>query len=172
MTDFTNAKIYKLCSIDENIKDIYIGSTINYMSRIMCHKSNCYNENQRKYKYKVYDFIRNNGGFSSWTMKIISHVKVKNRLQLKKLERAAIELFQPTLNCSIPGRTNKEYYIDNCEKIKETMRIYRINNKKKLYKKIKCECGGRFVHDNKSSHCKTKKHTNYINSPQQNIDIC
>jgi len=169
MSDFTNAKIYKLCSKDENIKDIYIGSTINYMNRLISHRCNCNNENQSKYKYKVYDFIRNNGGFNNWTMKIISHVKVKNKSQLKKLERSAIDLFQPTLNSSIPGRTNKEYYIDNCEKIKEAMRVYRINNKEKLYKKNICECGGRYMHDNKSSHFKTKKHINYINSQPPNI---
>ena len=49
------------------------------------------------------------------------------------------------------------------------MRVYRINNKEKLYKKNICECGGRYMHDNKSCHFKTKKHINYINSQPPNI---
>ena len=58
----------------------------------------------------------------------------------------------------------KEYRQDNKEKIKEKYKEYYKNNKEKRNKKFECECGGKYLHTNKSSHFKTKKHQEYMKS--------
>jgi predicted GIY-YIG superfamily endonuclease len=46
-SDYTKGLIYKICCNDENIKDIYIGSTVDFKRRKGRHKCNCYNEKTR-----------------------------------------------------------------------------------------------------------------------------
>jgi hypothetical protein len=62
-------------------------------------------------------------------------------------------------------QNNKQYRIDNADKIKQ----YRVDNANRLkaLKKVKfvCECGGKYTNSGKAHHLKTKKHTNYSNSP-------
>ena len=60
--------IYKISCLDEDITFIYIGSTINYTRRKSGHKSKCNNENNKEYNYKLYQTIRNNGGWINWIM--------------------------------------------------------------------------------------------------------
>jgi len=55
------------------------------------------------------------------------------------------------INKEIPGRTKKESNKEYYEK-----------NKEKLNEKIDCECGGKYIHQHKSRHMKSKKHINYI----------
>ena len=38
---YNYGKIYKLYCKDENVKEVYIGSTINLQKRIINHKTNC-----------------------------------------------------------------------------------------------------------------------------------
>tara|TARA_R110001632_G_scaffold192644_1_gene313477 strand:- start:1251 stop:1736 length:486 start_codon:yes stop_codon:yes gene_type:complete len=57
---------------------------------------------------------------------------------------------------------HKIYRHDNKDKIKEADKIYRDANKDKLTEKIKCDCGGKYIHTNKARHFKTKKHLAFI----------
>jgi len=56
--------IYKIYCKDENIKDIYIGQTLNINKRINSHKNACYNKKYKK--QKVHKFIIKNGGWENW----------------------------------------------------------------------------------------------------------
>ena len=142
--DYSKSVIYKLCCKDPNITDIYIGSTTNMKQRKQGHKNRCNNPNSKKYNYKVYQTIREYGGFDNWDMILVEYVNATSKQELEKEERIVIELLQPTLNCVIPTRTNKEYYEEhkkdiseqrqkkyneNKEKILEKCKIYRQNNK-------------------------------------------
>jgi len=72
-------------------------------------------------------------------------------------------------------KKSKEYYNNHKDEIKENrkeymkeyIKVYRSRNKdvinEELNKKIECECGGRYTRRNKSTHMKSKKHTNYVN---------
>ena len=75
--------VYKLYCIDPSIEEIYVGSTINIKDRMYKHKSNCNNANDRKYNYKVYKFIRDNGGWSNWTYEILEDVEVEDKDELE-----------------------------------------------------------------------------------------
>ena len=128
--------VYVIKCKDENIKDCYIGSTINLCRRIKQHKSDCNNPNSKAHIYKVYEFIRNNGGFDNWTIETIKEVEVNDKIELKRYEAEQYDLLKPSLNCNNPliqidmKQYQKEYY-------KEKYQDYhkkRYNEKKDEYK--------------------------------------
>jgi hypothetical protein len=145
MPDYSKTIIYKLCCKDTSINDIYIGSTCNFRARKAEHKYRLNKNNNRK----VYQFIRDNGGWDNWDMVMIQQESVENKLQKEKLEREYIDELKPTLNSSIPTRTRLERDREN---------------KDYLNKKYDCECGGKYTTIHKSRHIKSKKHQDYINS--------
>jgi len=178
MVNYSKGIVYKLCCKDVQIKEIYIGSTTNFRRRKNDHKTNCNNEKNKKYNLKVYQFIRDNGGFDNWTMVQIEEYDCSNKRELGQYERFQIEQLKPSLNCYIPTRTHKERYCDNKEilgermkeyrkqnneRISERMKEYRKQNKEKLSEKIVCECGSEVTKHYLSTHKKTKKHLSIIN---------
>jgi hypothetical protein len=66
MIDYVKTIIYKICCNDETIKACYVGHTTNFKQRKIEHKYACCNSNSKSYNTKIYEFIRNNGGFENW----------------------------------------------------------------------------------------------------------
>jgi hypothetical protein len=209
--------VYKLCSIDPEVKEIYVGSTKNLRVRKNLHKSKCNNESDKEHNKSVYQFIRANGGFSNWDVIQLERVEFNTRHELNARERHYFELLKATLNKQVPSRTRNEwrcdnhdelkeylknynkdneekikeqkkqnyvqhkkeilekqktYRKDNKEKIFENQKTYREDNKEKIkidYQKrkdviINCECGCKYTYYGKTSHLRSKKHQNYVNS--------
>ena len=127
-------RIYK-----EGCDECYIGSTINIKRRILNHKTRCNNVKDPKTNIKVYQFIRENGGWDEWKHEILIHTDiVDNPDQLSKIEQDMIDKFKPSLN----GRDASK----SVEKRKLQFRQYSQRNKEKIreyrLEKIECElCG-------------------------------
>lgn len=175
MVNYEKSVIYKLCCNDLNITEIYIGSTTNFLRRKQAHRDNCNNDNSKEYNKKVYKLARETGGFDNWSMIQIEQYNAKDKRDLEQRERYYIEQLKATLNCYIPGRTQKEHYIDNKEIIKEQKKKYYIdnkekikkyynNNKEKLQAKIQCECGCIVNKSSLTRHKKSIKHIAYLNT--------
>jgi hypothetical protein len=171
--------VYKLCCVDTDITEEYVGSTKNFNRRRTAHKSCCNNENSKEYNKYVYQFIRANGGFNNWRMIQLEVVNYETKRDLEAHERRWIEQLKPELNKQLPSRTRQEYYEKNKEKILEQIKQYKeknkdnINKKNKEYreqnkdninKKIKCiYCDIDLSNRSLSYHNKTGKHIyNYI----------
>jgi hypothetical protein len=132
MPNYNNSCIYKIFCKDKEIEDIYIGSTTNFSKRKKSHKNHCNNPNDSHYNIKVYQFIRDNGGWSNWDMIILEEVNCENKLELLKIERKYIEKYNSLLNIEIPLRTQQEWYQKNKDKIAEQSKKYREANRDKL----------------------------------------
>ena len=146
-----NYYVYKLFNPD--YPEFYIGSTKDLKERKRCHKKACNTENSLKYNYKVYQYIREHGGYSSWKYEILEHIRNSiNIIELRNVERKYIEELKPGLNSDIPNRTHDEY-----------MTKYREDNKERINKKFNCVCGGKYTRSNKAKHEKSRKHLNFIN---------
>ena len=109
--------VYKIVSTDINIKEIYVGSTINFRTRKFQHKTSCNNDNNKDYNTNVYKYIRENGGWNTFDMIQIEEVKHDTKQQLHARERYWIEELKATLNRRIPTRTEAEYRQTNKKNI-------------------------------------------------------
>ncbi len=145
--DYSKGLVYKLCCKDPEITDEYVGSTTSLRHRKGQHKQSTEKEGNAKYHRKVYQFIRDNGGWNNWDMIMLEEYPCENKLQLEKRERYYIEQLRTTLNMCVPTRTDKEYREDNkciiserkkkCyenkkEQYRQHHRQYRIENRDKI----------------------------------------
>ena len=51
-----------------SITDVYVGQTTNFRTRKSRHKRNCCNSDYEKHHLKVYQYIRENGGWENFDM--------------------------------------------------------------------------------------------------------
>lgn len=145
--DYSKSCIYKLCCKDTNITDCYVGSTTNFRSRKYHHKSSCNNENNSGiYNLKVYQFIRDNGGWDNFDMVLVEKVNVNDGNELHKEERKWIEQLNSILNHQLPTRSMKEWFEDNKDKLTEKKKEYYKEYKDKIKEKHK-----QYYKDNKES---------------------
>ena len=176
--------IYKLAHNDPEIKEIYIGSTDNLRLRKSSHKHCCNTETNKSYNFRVYQFIRSNGGFSNFNIFQIEEIKYNTKYELHARERYHIELLNPSLNKATPNRTHqeweeknkeeikerkKQYYKENKEHILERTNQYKNNIKDKILKNFNCQCGGKYTNSNKINHCKTQRHLNFTRLPNAEV---
>lgn len=120
--------VYKL--YNPNSDFVYIGSTTNYTNRKSLHKFCCKLGNSGN---KLYEFIRNNGGFTSWEFKICEEIMVSKPHcpKLLKLEKKYCDKYENTLNQREILRDKKKYYIDHRPKIIARSKLDEINNKER-----------------------------------------
>ena len=157
---YENGVIYMIKHKTDDTKEFYIGSSYNFKARFRSHKSSCNNENDKNYNYKVYKYIRENGGWDAWDILLMYDYPCKNRNELNLEEKRSIKEYKSTLNQFIPARTKKEHYEDNKDKKKEYQRKYRIDNLDKITEKNKEYCK-----DNKEEIAEKRK-------IKINCDIC
>jgi hypothetical protein len=192
--DYSKTIIYKIVCNDLSVTDVYIGHTTDFTKRKNAHKTCCNNQNDKSHNFKVYQMIRQNGGWDNWSIVEIEKFCCKDGNEAKARERYWLESLNSNMNTRIPNRSNSEYYQANkttiCEKqlayyhanrekkseykyayyqankekFTENNKAYYQSNKEKLNEKFNCECGGKYMFQSKSYHLKTQKHQNYIQS--------
>jgi len=165
---YQRGKIYTIRNPDS--EKYYIGSTCEkYLSnRFGGHKSNYKKYLNGKYgnssSFKLFEL-----GIDDCYIELLELFPCNSRLELERREGELIRLHKnDVVNRCIVGRTDKEYYQDNKDKLLEQMKeYYQDNRDKKLEKgKIKyiCECGSELRKSDKARHEQTKKHIAYIDS--------
>jgi hypothetical protein len=186
--DYSKGLIYKIVCNDTECKSIYIGSTISFKHRKSKHKSDCTNENKKSYNLKIYQSIRDNGGWDNWQMILVEYYPCETKLELEKREREIYEELKADLNTNKPyiskeeileikkenRKTNieffrkrdKEYYKNNKQKRLLYGKEYRELNTDKLKEyrkqKITCQCGSIVGILKVRRHERTKKHIKYM----------
>ena len=128
--NYQNTIIYKIVCNDLNIKHVYVGHTTDFTKRKARHKYDCINHNSKKRNLKVYETIRDNGGWENWSMIEIEKYNCNDCNEACSRERYWYELLNanlnmicPTLNVEKHMENQKEkckkYYEQNKEKCKE-----------------------------------------------------
>ena len=137
--DYSNTHLYKIVCKDLNIKDCYVGSTLNFVKRRCQHKFSCLHPTDKHHNTPVYEFIRNNGSWENWEMILINTECVANSIEATQRERHYKELLNATLNTQIQSRTRQEWVDTNKTVISQKQKEYRelhsdtIKNKKKQH---------------------------------------
>ena len=141
--NYSKTIFYRIVCNDVNITDCYVGHTTNFIKRKQLHKSCCNKENNKSYNLKVYQIIRDNGGWVNWSMIMIKEHDCNDINDALRQERLYLEEYKATLNYNIPSRTKQEYesvYKNkrkenneiNKDKIKNQQKEYYINNINKI----------------------------------------
>ena len=185
--DYSKCSIYKIEHVDDESL-VYVGHTTNFVKRKTSHKSSCYNENDRHYNLKVYQMIRENGGWDAFKMIEVEKYPCKDRREAERRENEVMKEFKSNMNMRKSFSTEEEnklymeeynknyyeihkekiqeqkknYYEANKSKIQKRMReqkkVYYESNKSKLNAKVKCECGCEVMNRCLKRHRATKTH--------------
>ena len=144
--EITDYVIYKIICNDENIKDCYVGSTSNFKVRKCDHAKNC---NGNIVNYKIYQIIRENGGWTNWSMLPIAEYKELTFIQARIKEEECRVNLNAQLNSRSAYRTGQEskqelykvqiknYYEIHKEEKKEKCKNYYQENKEKRNQYLK-----------------------------------
>jgi hypothetical protein len=135
--NYNNTVIYKIVCKDLNVKECYIGSTIEFIKRKSQHKIK-----SKFHHYKIYEFIRDNGGWDNFDMIEIEKFPCKDGNEARCRERYWYDLLNSTLNTIKPiitedrveykKQSDKEYQEKNKEYIRKQRKEFRENNKERL----------------------------------------
>jgi hypothetical protein len=140
--DYSKTVIYKIQHVeDENL--LYVGSTTDFKARKWRHKSACKNKNCNKYNYKVYQMIRENGGWEMFNMIELEKYPCIDNNECKKKEDQIMREMKASMNSVRPYTTleekkenKKEYYNDNKDRIKRNNKTRYEKNKEQINEKI------------------------------------
>ena len=156
--DFSKTIIYKIWKDD----DFYVGSTTDFPTRKSHHKGVCNNINAKDYNLKIYQTIREKGGWDEWQMTPLEeYVDCQNKTQARIREEYWRETLQAKLNMrkAFGAETIQEYQ-------KEYLAQYRQEHADKIKAKgavkFECECGSVCRIDVKARHEKSLKHQAYL----------
>jgi len=149
--------IYKISIADQ----CYIGSTKDFKTRKLHHKINC-----DKLNYKLYDFIRDNGGWDCCEIKPIEEFECETIIQAHIREEYWRREYDAKLNMVRAHRTEEEKKKYQRQWDAKTKGDYYQKKKTeillKLGNKIICDCGTEHTFGNITRHFKTKKHQDYL----------
>ena len=136
--------IYKICCVDSNITDEYIGLTTNFNKTIYDNKYRVNDENDKSYNSKLNQTIRANGGWDNW-LKIPIEILVTNDIvTARKRQTELMQINNTSLNMKNSYTSLEDVKLKNSEK-------------------IQCYCGGNYSRSGKSRHFKTATHI--LNDP-------
>lgn len=143
--------VYIIRCKDKSISDCYIGSTKRSIEiREQNHKFDCNNSSRKAYHYKLYKYIRDNGGWDNWD--IVEICKCENLLET---EQYYIDFIKPSLNHRNPTRIHYNKYrqnwiIENPNKIKL--------QRKRQNRKSTCDICGKELNIRYIENHKRRKH--------------
>lgn len=106
-TDYSNTIFYKIYCKAPEIKEVYVGHTIDFVKRKQGHKQSCINERSMSHNLKVYKFIREHGGWDNWKMEIIGFKCCNNIGEACEEEQRYYDEYNATLNSVLPKKPIK-----------------------------------------------------------------
>ena len=98
----TNYTYFKLRHATDDNKECYIGSTKNMRNQISVHKSAC--KNSKYKKIKLYNYIRENGGFDEWKYDILETKLCETPYERYAHMKTLIKLHNATLHTYNKGK--------------------------------------------------------------------
>ena len=132
INDYT---FYKIVCLDNSVELCYIGSTADFNKRKSAHKCNCINENYKNYNLKIYNTIRDNGGWDNFKMIEIDKKEQITLREAEQIEEEYRQKLKANMNMRIcylteedkieqHKKSSKKYYENNKDKIKEQNQNY------------------------------------------------
>jgi len=113
--DYSKCSMYKI-EHNEDINLVYIGHTTIFNKRKSKHKSSCNNEKSRQHNYKIYQMIREHGGWNAFQMIEIEKYPCKDK---QEAERREYEIVQKLKSCNKIKSMNTHFFHSDKEKLQK-----------------------------------------------------
>ena len=154
MEIYQKAKIYILRS--NYTKNVYIGSTCQKLSsRKSNHKRDYNSFKSNKCNYITsFEIIK----YEDCYIELIENYPCNSKEELLRREGELIRSTENTVNKCIAGRTYKEWYADNFERIAKVKKEWKTNNKEK------CKNNEKIWRNNNKERCQLNKQQYYIDN--------
>ena len=131
--------IYKIKSLDQTIDYCYVGSTQNFIKRKSQHKCVC-NVIKEKNNTKLYNTMRENGGWDNFQMTPIEEYKcdtpqqahIREQYWIENIEKNKLNSIKAFVTKEQKLEQQKEYYSANKDKIADYQKEYKAVNKEKV----------------------------------------
>jgi hypothetical protein len=159
--DYQKSVIYKIEHL-EKPELLYVGSTTDFVKRKNSHKNTCNKENRKAYNFKLYQMIRDNGGWDAFKIMVIKVFPCLNKIELLIEEEKQMKELKSTLNSMKAYQTDEELKASKKIISKEYAQLNKNKIKEHYAKKFICECGCEITQGNKYNHLKTSKHLNNL----------
>ena len=118
--DYTKTIIYKIVHKEEpDNYETYVGHTTNFRKRKNSHKRRCEDPNNAKHHLKIYQYIRENGGWDYFIMLEIEKYPCNDGDEARAREQEWYIELKSKLNKYCPKRSYKEWYDENRERLRE-----------------------------------------------------
>lgn len=168
-------KAYIYCIRSPHTDEIYIGSTIQKLSKRM----GGHREKYKKYLNGLSHYVTSYRilEYGDAYIELIETIEVEDKQELRKIEGQYMRNNNKCINKCIAGRTKQEHYEDNRDKIIKKKKEHYEDNKKSIVEKQKkyyenkkdwiaekrkevklCECGKTYTVHHKLRHVKSKYH--------------
>jgi len=152
--------VYSITCQDKDVQSIYVGSTKDFVDR---QRKHIYKSKDETNNLKLYNTIRDNGGWVNWEIKILEICTRVTKSDARIREQFFYDKLEADLNMIKPHTTkeerrlsqheykkqykvehkeelskmSKQYRVKNQEKIVEQKKQYNIENKEKILEKAK-----------------------------------
>ena len=126
----TPISFYRFCCDDVSIQSCYVGHTANFRTRKSKHKSDCNNPTGKSYNLKIYQTIRENGGWGNWKMVEIENKICGSKRDAERHEQTLAEELKANMNMKKAfGAENiieyqKQYYKEHADEKKKYQAEY------------------------------------------------
>jgi hypothetical protein len=170
-----NYVIYKIVCIDKTLDFIYIGSTSNLTSRKWDHKKRLTQSYRTGYNLKLYETMREYGGWDHFEFHPIEELVGVSKLQARIREQYWIDYYKPNLNSANAYTVRKEYMVIYNQT--EGGKLSKLKTLEKRYEKYRkdrtdCECGSNIRTIDLQRHLESEKHKSYLNlSLHNHLDL-
>lgn len=140
--------MYKIYPKKKELNYCYIGHTNDFNSRKRQHKLISTSEQHNKLHFKIYQTIRQNGGWDEWEMIEIEKINGKNKLEARMREQELIKEHNANLNslsayitegerAAIKKAITEKYREENKELLKEQTKKYKQEHKEIIAEQMK-----------------------------------
>ena len=127
--DYSKCSMYKIEHI-ENTNLVYIGHTTNFNKRKSKHKSVCNNEKSRQHNCKLYQMIREHGGWDAFKMIEVEKYPCKDK---QEAERREYEIIQKLKSGNKSKSMNTHFFHSDEEKLQKQKHYEEYKRNKVLF---------------------------------------
>ena len=162
--DYSNTIIYKITCKEPDVTDVYVGHTTNFIQRKHYHKQNCTNLKSTNFTCKLYEVIRNNGGWNNWKMEIINYFNCADHYEARQKEQIYFNELNANLNSvePMPKPKQKNSHVNPVKTNGNEMELIYPQKSHKIFRCEYCDYDTSNKKDY-TKHCFTSKHLNRIN---------